>query len=98
MIQRVLRMDLTEFETRPTGLYLFDCLSVRGNIWVFWHSKRTVTENVLVQFSGQGCREYEEVMREQQTDWRTWLYSIWKIKESWKLVIHVCNVADSILR
>ena len=34
--------------------------------------------NVLVQFSGQGCREYEEVMREQQTDWRTWLYSIWK--------------------
>lgn len=78
VIQRVLRMDLTEFETRPTGLYLFDCLSVRGNIWVFWHSKRTVTENVLVQFSGQGCREYEEVMREQQTDWRTWLYSIWK--------------------
>ncbi|MDT2692263.1 transcriptional regulator, partial [Enterococcus gallinarum] len=67
VIQRVLRMDLTEFETRPTGLYLFDCLSVRGNIWVFWHSKRTVTENVLVQFSGQGCREYEEVMREQQT-------------------------------
>ena len=45
---------------------------------MFWHSKRTVTENVLVQFSGQGCREYEEVMREQQTDWRTWLYSIWK--------------------
>ncbi|HBC4882325.1 TPA: transcriptional regulator, partial [Enterococcus faecium] len=66
VIQRVLRMDLTEFETRPTGLYLFDCLSVRGNIWVFLHSKRTVTENVLVQFSGQGCREYEEVMREQQ--------------------------------
>ncbi|KAF3375025.1 transcriptional regulator, partial [Enterococcus faecium] len=78
VIQRVLRMDLTEFETRPTGLYLFDCLSVRGNIWVFWHSKQTVTQNVLVQFSGQGCREYEEVMREQRTDWRTWLYSIWK--------------------
>ena len=62
---------------------------------MFWHSKRTVTENVLVQFSGQGCREYEEVMREQQIDWRTWLYSIWKIKESWKLVIHVqCSRFD----
>lgn len=77
VIQRVLRMDLAEFETRPTGLYLFDRLSVRGNIWVFWHSKRTVTENVLVQFSGQGCREYEEVMREQKKDWRTWLQQIW---------------------
>ncbi|OTN86626.1 replication initiation factor domain-containing protein [Enterococcus faecium] len=78
VIKKVLKMDLAEFDTRPTGLYLFDRLSIRGNIWVFWHSRKTINENVLVQFSGQGCREYEEIMREQKMNWRTWLYDIWK--------------------
>jgi len=35
IIQRVLGMDELEFETRSTGLYMFDQVSVRGTIWVF---------------------------------------------------------------
>lgn len=77
IIQRVLGMDELEFETRSTGLYMFDQVSVRGNIWVFWHTKET-TKNVLIQFSGQGCREYEMVLNERKTDWQEYLLHLWQ--------------------
>lgn len=77
IIQRVLGMDELEFETRSTGLYMFDQVSVRGNIWVFWHTKET-TKNVLIQFSGQGCREYEMVLNERKTDWQEYLLNLWQ--------------------
>lgn len=77
IIQRILRMNELEFETRSTGLYMFDKVSVRGNIWVFWHTKET-TKNVLIQFSGQGCREYELVLKERNTDWQEFLLELWQ--------------------
>ncbi|MBO0455066.1 replication initiation factor domain-containing protein [Candidatus Enterococcus murrayae] len=77
IITQVLRMDEASFETRPTGLYLFDRVSVCGNIWVFWHAKKT-NRNVLIQFSGQGCREYEQLLNEKVIDWQEFLSEIWK--------------------
>ncbi|MGM0113401.1 replication initiation factor domain-containing protein [Enterococcus sp. DIV0187] len=77
IITRVLGLNEAAFETRPTGLYLFDQVSVCGNIWVFWHAKDTFG-NVLVQFSGQGCREYERRLVEEKTDWQGFLLDIWR--------------------
>ncbi|WP_438782045.1 replication initiation factor domain-containing protein [Enterococcus sp. DIV0187] len=77
VIRTILGMNELEFETRSTGLYLFDQVSVRGNIWVFWHTKES-TKNVLVQFSGQGCREYEELLKERKTNWQDFLLRIWQ--------------------
>ncbi|MGM0112783.1 replication initiation factor domain-containing protein [Enterococcus sp. DIV0187] len=77
IITRVLGLDASDFETRPTSLYLFDQVSVCGNIWVFWHAKETIG-NVLVQFSGQGCREYEQRLVEEKMDWQEFLLDIWQ--------------------
>ena len=77
VINRILGMKDSEFETRSTGLYMFNRVSVHGNIWVFWHTKET-TKNILVQFSGQGCREYEQLLKERETDWQEFLLLTWK--------------------
>ena len=77
IITRVLGMEEEDFETRPTGLYLFDRVSVCENIWVFSHEKK-MNRNVLVQFSGQGCREYERQLEKRQTDWQGFLSEIWQ--------------------
>lgn len=77
VITRILEMEETMFETRATGLYRFDQIAVCGNIWVFWHTKET-NKNVLVQFSGQGCREYENLLEDRELDWQRFLRDIWQ--------------------
>lgn len=78
IIEKVLGMDYTEFAIRETGLYQYDRIAYRGNIWVFYHQDKTESNNVLVQMSGTGCREYEMLLTERNSDWYQWFRSVWE--------------------
>lgn len=64
---------------------IFGSLAYKGN-----------DKNVLIQFSGQGCREYEMVLKERKTDWQNIYCSFGKNKECLKAAIAEFNAAELI--
>ena len=49
----------TEFTDMPRGLYFYAKQKICGDIRILWEGTNGLDMGIHVQFSGQGCREYE---------------------------------------
>ncbi|MGY3612054.1 replication initiation factor domain-containing protein [Streptococcus dysgalactiae subsp. equisimilis] len=75
--ERYLHCPLSEFREQETRLLSYTRVWKRGNIWLFDFFDKVETGNkqVTLQLSGQGCREMELILVEQDLDWAKLLAS-----------------------
>ncbi len=73
--QNFLLCPLAEFREQETRLLSYTRVWKRGNIWLFDFFDRVQTGNnqVTLQLSGQGCREMELLLVENQATWADFL-------------------------
>ncbi|MCK1238894.1 replication initiation factor domain-containing protein [Streptococcus uberis] len=73
--QNFLLCPLSEFREQETRLLSYTRVWKRGNIWLFDYFDRVATGNkqVTLQLSGQGCREMELLLVENQATWADFL-------------------------
>lgn len=70
-VKQNLYCSLKEFTATSTGLLSYNRVWRRGNIWIFDYADKRErgSYQITVQLSGQGCREMELVMGNQEMTW-----------------------------
>ena len=73
-----LHCRFSEFREEETRLLSYSRVWKRGNIWLFDFFDKVQTGNnqVTLQLSGQGCRELELLLVENELDWSNFLSSL----------------------
>ena len=73
-----LHCQFSEFREEETRLLSYTRVWKRGNIWLFDFFDKVQTGNnqVTLQLSGQGCRELELLLVENELDWSNFLSSL----------------------
>lgn len=72
IIEEVLCMDFFYFDKKPTGLYGYKEMYFLGMIRVL-SSEKGSERGVLIELSGQGCRNYDSVLEERQETWKDFI-------------------------
>lgn len=75
VIEKVLRMDIKQFGYKDYGLNHYTETYYFSEIYVF-HNPNDHHMGVMVELRGQGCREYERVLEEQE---ETWTHFFWRL-------------------
>ncbi|EKZ0224903.1 XRE family transcriptional regulator, partial [Enterococcus faecalis] len=68
VIEDVLLMDFESFYEKPTGLFGYRLMYEYDNIRVLL-SKKGDDRGILIELSGQGCRNYEYILNELDQQW-----------------------------
>lgn len=70
-VSSYLHCSLKDFSVASTGLLSYNRVRRRGNIWLFDYADKKERGNyqVTVQLSGQGCREMELILENQNLTW-----------------------------
>lgn len=69
VIKEILGMDETNFYTQPTGLYGYVVMYQYDMIRILVSNKGD-ERGILIELSGQGCRNYDYVLEERNDNWR----------------------------
>ncbi|EGO8404604.1 XRE family transcriptional regulator [Enterococcus faecalis] len=68
VVEDVLLMDFESFYEKPTGLFGYRLMYEYDNIRVLL-SKKGDDRGILIELSGQGCRNYEYILNELDQQW-----------------------------
>ena len=79
IIGKVLGMDFHYFHEQSTGLYGYKQMYYLGMIRVL-NSEKGSDKGVLIELSGQGCRNYDAVLEERQEDWKDFINRTYQYK------------------
>lgn len=72
IIETVLCMDFAYFDKKATGLYGYRDMYFLGMIRVL-NSEKGSDRGVLIELSGQGCRNYDSILEERQETWKDFI-------------------------
>lgn len=76
VIKEVLRLDIKDFMDSDKTYMGYEDMVTYGNIRVhFSYDIKKINEGTLIEFSGTACREYESLLVQNKTDWRSFFSS-----------------------
>jgi phage replication initiation protein len=77
VIEKVLRMSADHFGHKDFGFYHYTATYFFSEIFVYYNPN-DLNMGVMIEFRGQGCREFELILEEQKACWTTFFWRLYE--------------------
>lgn len=77
VIEKVLRMSTDHFGHKDFGFYHYTATYFFSEIFVYYNPN-DLNMGVMIEFRGQGCREFELILEEQKACWTTFFWRLYE--------------------